>query len=359
MDDDRPVLADRLPIRGAQPRILIVRLSALGDVVFATSLLDTLRARWPQAHIAWLVQQNFAGILESEVEPGGRLDERITVPPDIYRSWRALRDLRRRLANRQFDWVLDAQGLLKSRVLARLAPGAVRIGFDSKEPGTFLLDHRLSKGGDPRDIASEYRYFASQLTGADSSAPRLPVQKLHADTVEAAMRGTGLQPGFIALCPFTTRPQKHWFEEHWASTARLLYAASGGARRCVIFGGPADRTAAARMMREMPPGTVDLSGHTRLADVPAWLAQAGAVIGVDTGLTHIGIAVRRPVVALFGSTRPYTQGAPSPLAVLYEDLPCAPCKRRPTCNGAWTCMRQLDPQRVAAATLALLTTKAA
>lgn len=340
-------LADRLPIRGTQPRILIVRLSALGDVVFATALLASLRQRWSQAYIAWLLQESVAGLLESEVAPGGRLDERIAVPAKIYQSPSALRELRRKLRVRKFDWVLDVQGLLKSRVLAGLSPGATRVGFESSEPGGFLLDHRLPKGGDARDISSEYRHFAIELTGLDPGPPRLPVHATNAETVAAAMRGYGLQPGFIALCPFTTRPQKHWFEEHWASTARLLSPAHQ--RRCVIFGGPGDRTAAARMMREMPAGSLDLSGQTRLADLPGWLSQAGVVIGVDTGLTHIGIAVQRPVVALFGSTRPYTQGADSPLTVLYEDLSCAPCKRRPTCDGRWTCMRQLSPARVAAA----------
>lgn len=334
-------LADHLPLRAEQPRILIVRLSALGDIVFATSLLDTLRARWPQAHIGWLVQQNFAGILENDP----RLDERIVVPANAYTSWSALRTLRQTLKNRHYHWVLDLQGLLKSRVLAALAPGAARIGFDSREPGAFLLDRRLPKGGDIRDISSEYRYFATELTGLPSAAPSLPPRPDSEAAVERLLGEHGLVPGYVALCPFTTRPQKHWFEEHWIALARELH--TRGLGPCAILGGPADREAAERLCARMPAGTASLAGRTQLADLPAWLRRAGLVIGVDTGLTHIGIAVGRPVVALFGSTRPYTQGASSPLVVLYEDLECAPCKRRPTCGGAWTCMRRLEPARVA------------
>lgn len=342
-----PLLPD---IAEAAPRILIVRLSALGDIVFATSLLDALRQRWPQAHIGWLVQQNFAGILDGDP----RLDERIVVPPTIYKSWRELRALRQRLSASRYDWVLDLQGLLKSRVLAALAPGAVRIGFESKEPGGFLLQHRLPKGGDVRDISSEYRYFASALTRQPAGPPSLPPRPASAVEVDRLLHTRGLAAGFVALCPFTTRPQKHWFEQHWVALAHQLQAQSLGP--CVIFGGPADVDAATRMMAGMPAGTIDLTGQTRIQDLPAWLSRARLVIGVDTGLTHIGIAVRRPVVALFGSTRPYTQGADSPLAVLYEDLPCAPCKRRPTCGGDWTCMRTLEPSRVAAAARLLLET---
>ncbi|HEX4895071.1 MAG TPA: glycosyltransferase family 9 protein [Solimonas sp.] len=329
------------------PRILIVRVSALGDMVFATSLLDGLRARWPRAHIAWLAQSGFAGILEGDP----RLDEIIPVAKDALRSAGGLARLRRELRARRFDLVLDAQGLLKSRLLARLA-GGHRIGFDSKEPGRILMHHLLPKGGEVQDISSEYRYFAEQLTGRPATAPRLPVSEAAAAGAHERLAALGLTPGFVALCPFTTRPQKHWFEHYWPELAARLAAAGRGP--AVIFGGPADREAAARIAAASTVPVVNLAGQTRLPELPALLAQAGVVVGVDTGLTHIGIAVRRPVVALFGSTCPYTRGAESPLTVLYDALPCAPCKRRPTCGGAWTCMRQLTPDRAATAALALL-----
>lgn len=336
-----------LPIRGAEPRILILRVSALGDIVFATALLDGLRARWPRAHIAWLAQEGFAGILEGDA----RLDEVIRVPDSIYGAfWRWPR-LRRELGARRFDWVIDGQGLLKTRLLARLTAGATRIGFESKEPGRAWMDHVLPKGGDVRDISSEYRFMAEQVTGAPAGPPRLQLTPAMRARVAEALRARGLPPGFIALCPFTTRPQKHWFEECWPQLAALLQATG---RTFVLFGGPGDRDAARSLFATLPAGSANLVGETRMADLPAWLEQAGLVIGVDTGLTHIGIAVQRPVVALFGSTCPYTQGAASPLRVVYEPLPCSPCRRDPTCGGAFTCMRLITPQRVAAAARELL-----
>ena len=341
-------LADRLPVRGTQPRILIVRLSALGDIVFATALLQGLRERFPQAHIAWLAQSGFAGVIENDP----RIDELIRVPKETLKSFTALRQLRRELTARGFDWAIDCQGLLKSRVLAWLAGGATRIGFDSKEPGGWLMHHRRPKGGDPRDISSEYRYLAEQLTGRPAGPPRLPVTAASQAAVGAAMAAAGLQPGFVALCPFTTRPQKHWMEDYWPALAAQLSAP--GPRQFAIFGGPADRAAAARIMAGMPAGSLDLSGQTRLGELGGWLQQAALVIGVDTGLTHIGIAVQRPTLALFGSTCPYTGGADSPLTVMYDALPCAPCRRHPTCGGAYTCLRGLTPARVASAALALL-----
>jgi len=341
-------LADSLPVRGAQPRILIVRLSALGDIVFTTALLEALRQRFPQAHIAWLAQSGFAGVLQGDP----RLDELIAVPKEDLKSPRALLGLRRELRRRRYDWVLDGQGLLKSRVLAELAGGTVRIGFASKEPGGFMMHQLLPKGGNPADISSEYRYLAEQITGQPAGPPRLAIAESIRAEVDAALDEQGLAEGFIALCPFTTRPQKHWMEDYWPELAQRL--AERGAGPFVLFGGPADRPAAERIAAQLPPGSVNLVGHTRLHQLGAWLQRARLVIGVDTGLTHIGIAVQRPTLALFGSTCPYTGGADSPLTVMYDALSCAPCKRHPTCGGAWTCMRQLTPARVAAAAEKLL-----
>ncbi|MDD3764208.1 MAG: glycosyltransferase family 9 protein [Nevskiales bacterium] len=333
---------------GQPARILIVRLSALGDLVFCTSLLEGLRRRYPAAHIAWLAQSGFAGLLEHDP----RIDAVIGVPKDSLSSPRALLNLRRRLRAGRYDWVIDAQGLAKSRGLAWLAGGSRRIGFASKEPLAFLMHEIVAKGGNPADIASEYRALAQHLTGSEPGAPRLPVQPESAEVVAQAVRDGTLPPRYVALCPFTTRPQKHWVDDYWPALAERLCA--DGQRRCVIFGGPGDRAHADALLAAMPAGCVNLTGRTALRDLPAWIARADALVGVDTGLTHIGIATGRPTVALFGSTCPYTGGADSPLSVLYDDLPCAPCKRRPTCDGAFTCMRQLTPERAAAALRQLL-----
>lgn len=329
------------------PRILIVRLSALGDIVFASSMLDALRRRWPRARISWLAQSGFAGILDGDP----RIDTVLRAPAELFNSPAALWRLRGELRALRFDWVFDVQGLAKSRLVAALA-GGTRVGFASKEPGAFLMQHLLPKGGEITDIASEYRYFAETVSGERAGPPRLIVAEAKREAITAQRHGRGIDGGFVALCPFTTRPQKHWIEEHWPALIRQL--ADAGLGPCVMFGGPGDRDAAARIAAAAPASLVNLVGETKLAEVPAWLAAARLVIGVDTGLTHIGIAVATPTVALFGSTCPYLRGADSPLRVMYDALPCAPCRRHPTCEGRYDCMRGLTPARVADAATQLL-----
>jgi heptosyltransferase-1 len=114
--------------------------------------------------------------------------------------------------------------------------------------------------------------------------------------------------------------------------------------RPVLLGAPGDRPAAARIAAGTP--IVDLTGRTSLAQAAAIIKSARLVVGVDTGLTHIGVALGRPTVALFGSTRPYLDACRGNASVIWLGLACSPCRRRPTCGGAYTCLREITADRV-------------
>jgi len=154
------------------------------------------------------------------------------------------------------------------------------------------------------------------------------------------------------LAPFTTRPQKHWFEERWADLGKRLL---GFGLQPVVLGGPSDKAAAARLCSQ-EPGLLNLVGHLKLDESAALVADAKLLIGVDTGLTHMGSALHVPTLALFGSTAPYLQGPTANTHVMYDALRCSPCHRHPTCDGAFTCMKQLTTQRVFDTGMALMTT---
>lgn len=113
----------------------------------------------------------------------------------------------------------------------------------------------------------------------------------------------------------------------------------------VLLGGSADREAA-RQIADGVPSIVDLVGQTSLAEAAALIRHAGAVIGVDTGLTHMGIAFARPTIAIFGSTCPYSVTGRDNARVIWLGLACSPCRRKPTCGGAWTCLRDISAERV-------------
>jgi heptosyltransferase-1 len=146
---------------------------------------------------------------------------------------------------------------------------------------------------------------------------------------------------YLVLAPFTTRPQKHWTHEHWQELIAALVAQG---QKVACLGGPADREEARAMLGDLR--VENWVGVHPLGVSAALIQGADAVIGVDTGLTHMGIAADVPTVALFGSTCPYTQTGRDNVRVIYHALPCSPCKRRPTCGGRFDCMVGIRPVEV-------------
>jgi heptosyltransferase-1 len=334
-------------------RILVIRLSAIGDVVMASGLIPSLRAMHPEAHIAWLVEPAAAPLLMHNP----RLDEVIVWPRGewqaLARSGRLLqlarraRAFRARLRQADFDVAIDAQGLLKSAAWAFASGAPRRVTLHGREGSHRLMTERVIPRPDPlKPIASEYRFLARHL-GAPPSAYRLDVALGDAPRarVEQALRERGVRGAYAVLCAFTTRPQKHWFEVRWVELAARLRERG---LVPVLLGGPGD-TAAARAIASRSPGLVDLAGALKLDETAAVIGGAALLVGVDTGLTHIGSALDVPTVALFGSTCPYLQVRHSPTVVLYEPLACSPCKREPTCGGRFDCMRAHTVERVLAA----------
>lgn len=334
-------------------RILIVRASAIGDVVFASPFAAALKRTYPDAHVAWLVEPGIHTLLEADP----CIDELILWPKGEWKKlWQArrfgaffgaVRRFARELKSRRFDTVIDLQSLLKSGVLTWLSGAPRRIGLGSREGSQHLMTEVVPKGGDAGRISSEYRYLAQQL-GLDTGEflPRLCVAEATAARVDALLAEHGLvRGGYAVFAPFTTRPQKHWFEDAWVALGPQVVSDLG--LTPAILGGPAEREAAERMAAAIP-GAVSLAGQTGLADAAAIIERAGLLIGVDTGLTHMGIAFNTPTVALFGSTRPYLNTCRANAKVIWLGLECSPCRRRPTCHGAFTCLRDIRPDRVMA-----------
>jgi len=331
-----------------------VRLSAIGDIVFASPLISALRRACPQAHIAWLVQPECTALLDHHPD----LDETIVCPMGHWRRlWREGRyrelgrgvsALRGILRERRFDLALDLQGLLKSGLLARLSGAPERIGLGSREGSQWLMTRTVPRGGDSKRIGSEYLFLAETLgLPTDRFAMAVHYSAADAEFAQETVARERLTSGYAALCPFTTRPQKHWFEERWTQLATRLRAELGVTP--VLLGGPADREAAGRIAHDTDGPVVNLAGRTSLTEAAALIDRADLLVAVDTGLGHMGIALGIPSLLLFGSTCPYLDTTRANARVLYHRLPCSPCKRRPTCAGAFTCMREIGVAEVLAA----------
>jgi heptosyltransferase I len=357
---------------GGGPTILLVRLGARGDVVFASPLVRAIRRAHPGARILWVVEPAAADLIRHHPE----LDrvivwpraewERLLRGGRLLSLLRAVRDFAALLRAEAPDLAIDLHGLFRSAAVARMSGAAQVIGLGARE-GSRLLVHRVvaRDAGDRSRISSEYLHLAGVL-GWETRDFQCEVHPgpedraavwaaLHPDPPPAHPAPDRAAVGrYAVLAPFTTRPQKHWREDRWAPLAEQIHTRTG--LTPVLLGGPTDREAAARIMASASGSfpLVSKVGSTTLGEAAAWVEGAALVVGVDTGLTHLGIAMDRPVVALFGSTRPYTHAPGRRLRVVYEPLPCAPCRTRPTCGGRFDCMERLEVERVAGAVDAVL-----
>ncbi len=329
--------------------ILIVRLSAIGDVVMSSGILYPLRQAFPRARISWLTQPECVPLIENHPE----VNEVIRWPRNRWRGLqqgghylqliREIRSLRRELQLREFDLALDLQGLFKSGFLVWLSGADQRFGLGAREGSQWLVHKRLDRSAAGEDlIGSEYRSTLSQLN-IPNKAFRMQVginatsQRKAADTLS----NCGVNRLYTVICPFTTRPQKHWRNEYWRELTGLL---SSQRETVVMLGGPSDTAAAEKLVE----GTniVNLCGKTSLQEAAAIIANSHGLIGVDTGLTHMGHTFQIPTLCLFGSTRPYLDPDNPKGRVIYLNKECAPCRRHPICGGSFHCMGDISPQRV-------------
>lgn len=338
---------DRAP---SSPRFLIIRPSAIGDVVMALPMAATIKRAVENAFVAWLAEPHMADFLEAQPHV-----DRVLVWPKS--QWtrllksgrftafaREVHAFHRLVKNLKIDTALDAQGLLRSRLLAVLSGAPRRIGFDSKEPGRFLMTEIISKGPRTRTIATEYEHMMRHLGFLADGFP-LGITIPETDAARArrlVTQGIGSR-SYAVFAPFTTRPQKHWVPTRWSDLARKIAQEFG--LSIVVLGGREDRISGDELLRGSPHG-INLAGQTSLLETAAVIREAHLVIGVDTGLTHMAVALKRPTVALFGATCPYLHTRSENAVVLYYPMPCSPCRRRPLCRNAFPCMAAISEDDV-------------
>jgi len=332
-------------------RILIIRPSSIGDIVMASPMIKALKKGYQNARISWLVDPSAIDLLRFNP----LLDEVIPWDKNRWkRLWKKGRLLAflgelfrfsREMRARHFDLALDAQGLLRSRLLARLSHAPARVGFTSKEPGRFLMTRIISRGPPSKHMASEYEYMMQELGIPPSPfSPDIVLSGKDLMRGKEVIHKTGIGERYAVFCPFTTRPQKHWVEKRWAGLAATIHEKL--ALPCIVLGGPGDRSQASAILALAPHKIIDLTGELSLAVSAAIISRSALTIGVDTGLTHLAVAFYRPTVALFGATCPYLYSRNQKALVLYNRMPCSPCKRSPTCNGEYPCMEKINIEDV-------------
>jgi len=309
-----------------QPRILLVKLSSMGDVLHTLPTLEALRARFPRGHITWLVEGAYAPLLAGHPA----LDEVWEAPRLRPRQWlkgpqrAALRRLVRNLRASSFDLVIDLQGLLKSAVWVALARSPRKVGYNGTREGSYLvLTERVPRFDPDSHAVWRYLHLAHHL-GAPQGPPLFRLG-LTPQAPEALPAGP-----LAVLHPGARWPTKLWPAPAWAELARWLGRSQGF--QVALTGAPEDRELASAILAHLGDAGVavlNLVGRTSLAELAGVLDQAKLAVTTDTGAMHLAAALGTPVAALFGPTAPWRTG---PFEEGHEivrlGVDCSPCFQR-------------------------------
>jgi lipopolysaccharide heptosyltransferase I len=284
-------------------RILIIRPSALGDVARTVPVLASLRARYPNAEIDWLVQAGFEPVIASHPA----LTRPLIFPRhdiSLRRLWRA--DARRTLADfllslraPRYDLVIDCQGLGRSGLFARATRAPRRIGFaNARELGWLGVNERHPI---PRTLHTVDRMLALLECAGINPLRDLRLYSHESDRVAASEIVATDSP--ILLAPTSRWPGKRWPPERFAHLAAALL--DRGFAPIVLVGGPSERDQCAPLLTlaARRPGLIDLVGRTPVGLLLAIIERARLVIANDSAAVHIAVGFDRPLVALYGPTR--------------------------------------------------------
>jgi lipopolysaccharide heptosyltransferase I len=356
-------------------RILLVKPSAVGDVVHTLPILVKLRARYPAARIDWLITPEHADLVSHHPD----LSNQVLFPRRLYsqfgRSWSATAGPLRLLATirrARYDLVVDLHGQFRSAMFTLASGAPVRIGFDrprsrrehareeggsagtgihgwygAREGSWLAYSHRIPIPTVHVHAVDRYLWLGPML-GLDDRPPDFTIYlpPMAASSIEDLLRAEGVNGRPLAvLVPGTLWETKHWHVDGFAEVGRHLRDAG----MSVVLAGTLRDRARSQAIASGCLGARDLCGRTSLAQLVALIQRAAICVTNDSGSMHVAAAVGSPAVSVFGPTNPVWIGPYGrPDAVVKADVSCAPCylRRLRDCRWNHRCMQEVTAAMV-------------
>ena len=283
-------------------RVCIVMMSAVGDSVHVLPVINAIKREHPSSRITWVLQPGPASLVRGHPA----VDDIIIF--DRTRGLGAFAAVRRELSRRQFDLLIDLQVYLKAGIVTALSRAPVRLGFDRARARdvNWLFTNRRIPASPMKHVQDQYFEFLSEI-GISAEpiewnlGPRADEREWQQSFV-ARVNGP-----YAVIVVATSKPDKDWIPERWATTCNLLENQYG--LRAVLVGGdsPREREAAERISTaaRKPPMTALGSGLRKLVSI---IDGSSLVLSPDTGPLHISVALDRPVISLIGYSDPRRTG---------------------------------------------------
>ena len=326
-------------------RIALIKPSALGDIVHALPVLTALRVRFPSARITWVVNSSFEPLLRRHPD----LTDTLPFDRGVFRKapWHSARyalSFATELRNRQFDLVIDLQGLFRSGLMCLASGAARRVGYTTAREGSRYAYTDKVPAPNPRQMhAVDRNWIMAEALGVGDLPKRfyVPVDPIEAESVKAEL--AGLPRPWLAVAVGAKWVTKRWLPNHFAELLRKAQAQFGGTS--LLIGTNEDTTLSLEVMNALPGPSRDLTGKTSLPRLAAVLSLCDVMVGNDTGPLHLAAALGRPCVAPYTCTKVALHGPYTSMAGGIETKVLCGGSYRKTCPDM-ICMPELTPDRL-------------
>lgn len=326
--------------------ILIVKLSAIGDVIHALPIGHALKQLYPQSRITWIVEKPAYDLLTNNPY----IDEIMIFEKAKYKSFYGLlhhsHELSGILHSKHFDLAIDLQGLFKSAAISWLSGANERLVYCNARELSDWVGKRVCGEFSDRHIVDRYldvvRHLGGNIQEPDFTI-KITNEEAQLSHTIATKAGFDLNQAYVVLAPGTNWPNKCWPLPHFSTLSNKLTAMNVIP---VIVGGPGDQRLAAEISANTTIPPVDLTGKTSLKQLAYIIQQAKAFVGGDTGPMHLAAALKTPTVAMFGPTDvnrngPYGKNN----IVLTVEHDCQGCWKR-SCPLNKECLENITPDKV-------------
>lgn len=337
-------------------KILLVRLREIGDVVFTTPAIRALRQRFPDAHIAYVVEPPAADVIRSNPN----VDDLIVAPR---RHLFADIALGRRLRASRYDLAIDFHGGPRASLLTWLSGAPVRVGYQVAGRA-WMYTTRVAR---PRELRPRHAVqnqwdllAALGLPGPDATAwpVEMPADPAASATMAERLTRAGVPSTdrLVVVHVSAGNPFRRWPQQSFGTLVARL-AARGGLR-IVVTSGPSEREAARRVVDDargrLAPAdgdrVVDL-GDFALDELRGLLDRASLYIGGDSGPLHVAATSSVPIVGVYGPTLPVRSAPWRDRSLVTESvevtgLPCRPCDQRVCAPGDFRCLTRISADMV-------------
>lgn len=309
--DALPTPPPRAVRRGGNPRVLIVRTSALGDVSRSVPALVSLRRAMPAAHIDWLVHERYADVIRCHPDLDGTVPfardrfmvPRVLLPHHLVHAWRWARSL----SDRHYDLVIDLQGLTRSALFSRCSRAPRRVGFaNTREWTSFGYTHRRHVDASRHTVD---RMLA--LIEAEGIAPAADMRLYVGDEdnawLDAELRRLDIADGpYLTLAPTARWKCKCWPLDRFVQVARRLLDSGRVGQRVFILAAPSEQPAVRPLLEAL--GSRAVMPRTSVGQMMAILSRTRLLLCNDSAALHIAVGFNRPIVTIFGPTDPALVG---------------------------------------------------